>query len=82
MGDVFGVDSKTVSRWENEKDPIGPVSERLLRLIVRDLDPVPEGSASWVMATFPAVTEEAGGASATSGPVTLTVSSGRWKVAA
>jgi len=29
-----GVDPSTVSNWENDKDPIGPTSDRLLRLMV------------------------------------------------
>src|SRR5437868_9484375 len=31
----FGVDPATVSRWENNKDPIGPVADRLLRVTVK-----------------------------------------------
>jgi len=79
MADVFGVDSKTVSRWEHDKDPMGVVSERLLRLIVRDLEPVAEGSASWVMHTFPAVSDTKDVSSRT---VTLQMTNGRWRVAA
>src|SRR5262245_24603995 len=30
---VMGVTTTSVSRWENEKEPIGPTSERLLRLL-------------------------------------------------
>jgi len=30
----FGVAAETVSRWENDHEPIGPVAERLLRFIV------------------------------------------------
>jgi putative zinc finger/helix-turn-helix YgiT family protein len=78
MGGVFGVDSKTVSRWENDKEPIGPVSERLLRLIVRGLEPLPEGAPSWVMHTFPTMSEKV----VASGPIKLKVSGGRWKLAA
>jgi putative zinc finger/helix-turn-helix YgiT family protein len=29
-----GVDPSTVSNWENDKDPIGPSSDRLLRMMV------------------------------------------------
>ena len=78
LASVFGVDSKTVSRWENDKDPMGPVGERLLRLLVRDLEPVEGGSASWVMHTFPAVTEAKGEPRA----VRLEGANGRWSVAA
>ena len=39
---TMGVDPATVSRWENDKEPMGPVAERLLRLMaMRDL-PVEE----------------------------------------
>ncbi len=78
LAKVFGVDSKTVSRWENDKDPMGPVSERLLRLLVRDLEPVEGGSASWVMHSFPSLSE----AKERPRPVRLEVSNGRWGVAA
>jgi putative zinc finger/helix-turn-helix YgiT family protein len=32
---LMGVDPKTLSRWENSKQRMGPVAERLLRLVVR-----------------------------------------------
>ena len=35
-----GVDPSTVSNWENDKDPIGPASDRLLRLMVAHGAPV------------------------------------------
>lgn len=35
-----GVDPSTVSNWENDKDPIGPTSDRLLRLMVAHGAPV------------------------------------------
>ena len=37
-----GVDPSTVSNWETDKDPIGPVSDRLLRLMVARGTPVEE----------------------------------------
>lgn len=36
----MGVDPSTVSNWENDKDPIGPTSDRLLRLMVARNGPV------------------------------------------
>jgi putative transcriptional regulator len=43
-GSVFarhiGVDPSTVSNWENDKDPIGSTSDRLLRLMVAHGAPV------------------------------------------
>ena len=52
MSQVLGVDDKTISRWENGKQAMGPVAERLLRLIVRDLEPRP---ADWVREVFPRI---------------------------
>ena len=49
MGRIVGVDIKTISRWENGKQRIGPVAERLLRLIVRGLEPRP---VEWVRTVF------------------------------
>lgn len=37
---VIGVRPETVSRWENEKEPMGATSERLLRLMALRLKPV------------------------------------------
>jgi len=39
---TMGVDPATVSRWENEKDRIGLVSDRLLRAMVLRLKPIDE----------------------------------------
>lgn len=39
-----GVDPSTVSNWENDKDPIGPASDRLLRLMVAHGAPVEDYS--------------------------------------
>jgi len=38
----IGVDRSTVSSWENDRDPIGPTSDRLLRLMVARGSPVEE----------------------------------------
>lgn len=35
LAQILGVDKTTVSKWENDQDPIGSQSDRLLRLIVR-----------------------------------------------
>lgn len=40
----IGVDPSTVSNWENDKDPIGSTSDRLLRLMVAHGAPVDEYS--------------------------------------
>ena len=39
---TMGVDPATVSRWENDKEPMGPVAERLLRLMAVRGIPVDE----------------------------------------
>jgi putative transcriptional regulator len=39
-----GVDASTVSNWENDKDPIGSSSDRLLRLMVAHGTPVEDYS--------------------------------------
>ena len=39
---TIGVDKATVSRWENDKDRIGPIADRLLRLMVFRQRPVEE----------------------------------------
>ena len=39
-----GVDPSTVSNWENDKEPIGAVSDRLLRLMVAHGTPVDDYS--------------------------------------
>lgn len=40
VANVMGVRQETVSRWETEKEPMGVVSERLLRLMALRLRPV------------------------------------------
>lgn len=40
FANVMGVRQETVSRWETEKEPMGAVSERLLRLMALRLRPV------------------------------------------
>lgn len=40
FAEVVGVRPETVSRWENEKEPMGVTSERLLRLMALRLRPV------------------------------------------
>jgi putative zinc finger/helix-turn-helix YgiT family protein len=40
----MGVDPSTVSNWENDRDPIGPTSDRLVRLMVARNVPVEDYS--------------------------------------
>jgi putative zinc finger/helix-turn-helix YgiT family protein len=37
---LMGVAKETISRWENGREPMGAVAERLLRLLVEKLGPV------------------------------------------
>jgi DNA-binding transcriptional regulator YiaG len=39
---TIGVDPATVSRWENEKEPMGATAERLLRLMIVTRQPLEE----------------------------------------
>ncbi|MBD3373265.1 MAG: helix-turn-helix domain-containing protein [Candidatus Coatesbacteria bacterium] len=36
LAQILGVDKTTVSKWENDQDPIGSQSDRLLRVIIRN----------------------------------------------
>jgi putative zinc finger/helix-turn-helix YgiT family protein len=36
---LFGVTPETISRWENEKEQVSPVADRLLRVLVLTLEP-------------------------------------------
>ena len=36
----FGMSPETISRWENNKEQIGPVADRLLRIAVREKSPI------------------------------------------
>ncbi len=36
--ELIGVDKSTLSKWENNEDPVGPSNDRLIRLIVLALD--------------------------------------------
>jgi putative zinc finger/helix-turn-helix YgiT family protein len=44
FGQHMGVDRSTVSNWETDKAPIGPTSDRLLRLLVARRSPVEQYS--------------------------------------
>lgn len=48
---LIGVTPETVSRWENDKEPIGPVAERLLRVLVtQKVQPITDYDAfeAWI----------------------------------
>lgn len=76
MSVALGVDAKTISRWENGKQAMGPTSERLLRLIVRGLEPV--DSPGWVLTTFESIEQ----GHEEPRPVQVRVSDGHWSYAA
>ncbi|MDQ7797886.1 MAG: type II toxin-antitoxin system MqsA family antitoxin [Candidatus Edwardsbacteria bacterium] len=40
FAEYMGVAPETVSRWENDKESMGPVADRLLRLIIAQQKPV------------------------------------------
>ncbi len=50
---VMGVDPKTISRWENGRQKLGPVAERFLRILVlQRLDQDAQASADQVLPTL------------------------------
>ena len=74
---LMGVDSKTLSRWENGKQKMGPVAERLLRLVVRQHLSPDAGAFSDDL--FPRLVDKPGGEPP---PVKLTSSGSGWQQAA
>ncbi len=56
MAALMGVDTKTLSRWENGKQKMGKVAERLLRLLVHQRL-APE-AASFADEVFPTLAED------------------------
>lgn len=75
IGALMGVDEKTLSRWENGKQRMGKVAERLLRLMVHQrLAPEATG---FVDEVFPNLHDEG-----EAGPVKFTTSSSGWSQAA
>jgi len=74
---VMGVNKKTLSRWENGKQKMGPVAERLLRLMVRQRLSPDTGAFSNDL--FPRLVDKPGGPPS---PVKLTSSRQGWKQAA
>ncbi len=75
MANVMGVDAKTLSRWENGKQKMGKVAERLLRLLIHQ-KLAPE-SATFAEDVFPRLHDEG-----EAGPVKFSPSDGGWNQAA
>lgn len=71
----LAVDKATVSRWENGRTPVPVAVDRVVRGLVRDLEPVP----GWFGAALPRLAELH-----TSGPMKLRVrnADGGWALAA
>jgi len=75
MASVMGVDAKTLSRWENGKQKMGKVAERLLRLLIHRK--VAPEAATFAEDVFPLLHDEG-----EAGPVRFSTSDGRWSQAA
>jgi len=75
MGALMGVDEKTLSRWENGKQKMGKVAERLLRLVVHQK--LAPASADFAEETFPRL-HEVGDAR----PMKVAASAEGWRQAA
>lgn len=75
MASLMGVDAKTLSRWENGRQKMGRVAERLLRLLLHQ-KLVPD-AATFAEELFPQLHEEG-----EARPVTFRASDSGWKQAA
>ena len=69
----MGVDAATVSRWENEEQPMGPVADRLLRLMVVTREPVKDYSLDDLI--------DAARKAARPIRLSMTIRGGRWRAA-
>jgi transcriptional regulator with XRE-family HTH domain len=74
---VMGVDPKTLSRWENGRQKLGPVAERLLRLVV--LQRLEADARAYTERVLP---EVGGPAAASPEPLRLASSRRGWREAA
>jgi putative zinc finger/helix-turn-helix YgiT family protein len=75
MGALMGVDAKTLSRWENGRQKMGKVAERLLRLLVHQL--VAPEVTNFAQDLFPRLAEDGPALS-----VGFTTSNAGWQQAA
>jgi transcriptional regulator with XRE-family HTH domain len=53
-------DKTKISKWERGEDPIGPSTDRLVRLLVAALDEDLSGSVPSIAAHLPAISDESG----------------------
>ena len=53
-------DKTKISKWERDEDPIGPATDRLMRLVVHSLAAGKFGRASAIAAHLPQISNEAG----------------------
>lgn len=58
----LGTDKTKISKWERGEDPIGKSTDRLVRLLVAELDRELKPAAAAVVSHFPLITEQAGSA--------------------
>ena len=58
LGELLEVDKSTVSKWENNEDPIGPQSDRLIRAITLGLAAGLKKEFEWVVKSFPNIKNE------------------------
>ena len=70
----FGVDPATVSRWENNKEPIGPQTDRLLRMTVQFKSPLAAFKAEDLLNAIKKKTSE-------SKPIRMIQRKREWKLA-
>jgi putative transcriptional regulator len=53
-------DKTKISKWEREEDPIGPSTDRLMRLLVAALDPELSAMSAAVARRLPGISDESG----------------------
>jgi putative transcriptional regulator len=58
----LGTDKTKISKWERGEDPIGKSTDRLVRLLVAELDPELKPAAAAVAGHFPLITDQSGSA--------------------
>ena len=58
----LGTDKTKISKWERGEDPIGKSTDRLVRLLVAELDEALKPRAAAVAGHFPLITDQSGSA--------------------
>ena len=62
LGRHLGTDKTKISKWERGEDPIGKSTDRLVRLLVAELDSELKPAAGAVAGHFPLISDQAGSA--------------------